>query len=138
MSLILKYKDELAKDTHIDELNVTQMAHTLPALKHKWVARLIDAKLSLKDFEMQKKNLRLKFFDKIKSETATEHLKLSSLAIEKAIDSSSSFKEALNQIEEKVEDLKLVILYLEKVEVIFKNMTYDIKNIIDLNRLETT
>jgi hypothetical protein len=138
MSVILKYSEELQKDMHIDELNVTQVAYSLPAIKHKWVSRLIDAKLKIKNFEKQKKDLKDKMFLKLKEDPSASHLKLSSIAIERSIDNDTNYKNICQQIDDNIEDLKLVILYLEKVENIFKNMTYDIKNIVDLNRLETT
>lgn len=138
MDLINKYSEELQKDTLINELNLMQMTLTLPAIKHKWVARLIEAKLRIKNLEKQKKEVREKFFNKLKNEAATNHLKLSPIAIERSIDTDSQFKSIILDIDEKIEDTKLVILYLEKVEVIFKNMTYDVKNIIDLTKLETT
>ena len=138
MSVILKYSEELQKDMYIDELNVTQVAYSLPAIKHKWVSRLIEAKLKIKNLEKQKKEFKEKTFLKIKNETSTNHLKLSSIAIERSVDGDENYKNFIYQIDDSIEDIKLIILYLEKVENIFKNMTYDIKNIVDLNRLETT
>lgn len=138
MNLISKYSEELQKDMHIDELNVTQVAHMLPAIKHKWVARLIEAKIKLKTFDKQKKEIKEKFFEKIKNDPSSFHLKLSSLAIERSIESNDSYKNLISEIDSNAEDTKIIILYLEKVENIFKHMTYDIKNIIDLNKLETT
>lgn len=138
MSLIVKYSEELQKDMHIDELNVTQVAHMLPAIKHKWVSRLIDAKLKIKNFEKQKKEYKEKFFNKIKNDPSTASLKLSSIAIERSIETNDQYKKIISEIEDNIEDYKLIIVYLEKVENIFKNMTFDIKNIVDLNKLETT
>ena len=51
MSNILKYTEELQKDMYIDELNLSQVALTLPAIKHKWVARLILAKSEFNKIE---------------------------------------------------------------------------------------
>ena len=138
MSLILKYSEELQKDMHIDELNVMQVALMLPAIKHKWVARLIESKIQIKNLDKQKKDIKDKFFEKIKNEPSATHLKLSSIAIERSIENNINYRDFISELDNNIEDTKLVILYLEKVENIFKNMTYDIKNIIDLNKLETT
>lgn len=137
-SLILKYSEELQKDTNIDELNLSQAAYVLPAIKHKWVARLIVAKSQIRSLEKKKVSLQEEFFEKAKNSSSANNLKLSSIAIERSVLNDTNFKNFINKIDEEIEDTRLLVLYLEKVEVIFKNMTYDIKNIIDLNRLETT
>jgi hypothetical protein len=138
MSLVLKYSEELQKDMHIDELNVTQVAYSLPAIKHKWVARLIDAKIKIKDLDKKKKDVKELFLKKLKNDPSSVHLKLSSLSIERSLDNNEQYKSILSEIDNSIEDTKLVIMYLEKVENIFKNMTFDIKNIVDLSKLETT
>lgn len=134
MSVILKYSEELQKDMYIDELNLTQVALMLPAIKHKWVSRLIFAKHQIFKFEKLKKDSKDSIISKIKNEST----KLSLLAIDNSINNNDEFKKTSSKIDEEIEELKLTVLYLEKVENIFKNMTYDIKNIIDLNKLETT
>ena len=138
MSLVLKYSEELQKDMSINELNVTQVAYNLPAIKHKWVARLIESKLKIKDLDKKKKDIKDIFLKKLKNEPASAHLKLSSLSIERSLESNEQYRNILLEIDNSIEDTKLVILYLEKVENIFKNMTFDIKNIVDLSKLETT
>jgi len=138
MSIIEQYMEELQKDMYIDELNVTQVAYTLPALKHKWVARLIRAKTQINLLEKRKKDCKDSIITKLNDSNISSNLKISPLALERSITNDDSFKKTTQKIDEEIEDLKLIILYLEKIENIFKNMTYDIKNIIDLNKLETT
>lgn len=138
MNIIEQYQAELEKDMHVDELNVTQVALMLPAIKHKWVARLINAKLKISKLESLKKETREKIFNSKKADASTQHLKLSNIAIDRSIDSDEIFKKNSVKIDEEIEYQKLVVLYLEKIENIFKNMTFDIKNIVDLTKLETT
>ena len=134
MSVIEQYQEELQKDMHIDELNVTQAAYILPAIKHKWVARLINAKIKINKLEKFKKELK----DKMIGEFKENNPKMTLIAIDRTIDTNADYKKNIAAAEEEIETQKIVVLYLEKVENIFKNMTYDIKNIIDLNKLETT
>lgn len=138
MNIIEQYSAELQKDMHIDELNVTQVAYLLPALKHKWVARLIHAKSKINALEKLKKDSKDTILAKLKDSNVDTHLKLSPLALERSVVTDDSYKKSTQKIDEDIEELKLTILYLEKIENIFKNMTYDIKNIIDLTKLETT
>jgi len=138
MNIIEQYIEELQKDMHIDELNVTQMAYLLPALKHKWVARLIRTKIQINKLEKIKKDNKDAIIDKLRDDSVTSHLKLSPLALDRSVSSDENYKKSIQKIDDEIEDLKLIILYLEKTENIFKNITYDIKNIIDLCKLETT
>ena len=134
MSNILKYNEELQKDMHIDELNLAQVALSLPAIKHKWVSRLILTKSQIFKLEKRKKDYKDSIVNKIKNDTN----KLSLISIDISINENEEYKKSLLKTDEEIEELKLIVLYLEKVENIFKNMTYDLKNIIDLNKLETT
>ena len=134
MNIIEQYQEELQKDMHIDELNVTQVAHILPSIKHKWVARLINSKIKINKLEKLKKDSKEQLIFKVKESSTNQSL----LSIDRAIDNSEEYKKNISKIDEEIENLKIIVLYLEKIENIFKSMTFDIKNIIDLNKLETT
>jgi len=138
MNIIEQYIEELQKDMYIDELNVTQMAYILPALKHKWVARLIRTKIQINKLEKVKKDNKDAIIDKLRDDNVSAHFKFSPLALERSVSSDENYKKSTQKIDDEIEELKLIILYLEKTENIFKNLTYDIKNIIDLCKLETT
>lgn len=135
MELLKQYQDELSIDTNIDEINLTDTAYKLPAIKHKWVARLINAKIKLSSLEKEKISLREKIVNKLSADT---NARLAKINIDKSLSTADEYNKLINSLDLKVEEYKMIILYLEKVEGIFKNMTYDLKNIIDLNRLETT
>lgn len=135
MELLKQYQDELSMDTNIDEINLTDTAYKLPAIKHKWVARLINAKIKLSSLEKEKISLKEKIVNKLSADT---NARLAKINIDKSLSTADEYNKLISSIDLKVEEYKMIILYLEKVEGIFKNMTYDLKNIIDLNRLETT
>lgn len=134
MGLIEKYQEELEEDLLINELNLNEKAYLLPALKHKWVARLINSKAKLLKVEKTKKNLKSSVLAKLRE----ENINTSIFILDKSIDTNPDFKTKSLSLEEEIENIKLIISYLEKIENIFKTMTYDIKNIIDLTKLETT
>jgi hypothetical protein len=135
MELLEKYQLELAQDVRVDEINLTDTAYKLPALKHKWVARLINAKIELNKLEKQRSSLKESVLNKLQQSTEG---RLSKIALSKSVDDSDEFIDFKKKLDDRIEENKMIILYLEKAENIFKNMTYDLKNIIDLNKLETT
>jgi hypothetical protein len=126
------FKIELQEDTRIDEINLSQKQLMLPAIKHKWVARLIEHKRRLNSLKRKKKTVRAAVIISLEREGLPPGLPKS--ALDKKIDSS----DAILKIDEEIEDTEIIVEYFEKVESIFRSMTYDIKNIIDINRLETT
>ena len=132
MVIIDKFKEELEKDTHVDELNLLQKQLQLPAIKHKWVARLIDAKRQLNNLIRKKKAIRAAVVATLEKDGIPPGIPKSSL--DKKIENTKSIAE----IDEQIQDIEITIEYLEKVESIFRSMTYDLKNIIEINKLETT
>jgi Recombination, repair and ssDNA binding protein UvsY len=132
MDVLENFKKELQSDTQIDEINLTQKQLMLPAIKHKWVARLIDQKRKFNTLNKKKKIIRAAVVASLEKEGMPPGLPKS--ALDKKIENS----DAIQKINEEIEDTEIIIEYLEKIETIFRTMTYDIKNIIDINRLETT
>jgi hypothetical protein len=127
-----KLSQELKEDTQIDELNLSQKQLTLPAIKHKWVFRLIEQKRYLNSLERKKKMAKIAVLSSLEEQGLPPGIPKASL--ERKIDNSDT----LQKINEDIEETKLLIEYLEKVETVFRSMTYDIKNIIEINKLETT
>jgi hypothetical protein len=127
-----KLSSELKEDTKVDELNLLQKQLTLPAIKHKWVARLIEQKRYLNNLEKKKKMAKIAVLSSLEEQGLPPGIPKTSL--EKKIDNS----ETIQKINEDIDETTLLIEYLEKVETIFRSMTYDIKNIIEINKLETT
>lgn len=132
MDIFENFKKELQEDTKIDEIYLTQKQLMLPAIKHKWVARLIDQKRKLNALNKKKKIVRAAVIASLEKEGMPPSMPKS--ALDRKIENS----DAMQKINEEIEDIEITIEYLEKVENIFRTMTYDIKNIIDINRLETT
>ena len=130
MEILDKYNKELETDTQIDELNIKEVQLMLPGIKHKWVARLIKHKEELKKLNNLKDVARQKIVDKL---TADPNIVLSKVSLEKKAESHETMKKILD----KIEDEQLIISYLEKVETILRSMTYDVKNVVEIMKLET-
>jgi hypothetical protein len=129
-NLFEEYENEITLDTGIDELNILEKQLQLPAIKHKWIARLIFHKRKLNSLNKKRKEIKELVISKLKD--------IPQGIPKKALDSKIDSTEQIIKIDEEIEEISIMIEYLEKVEQIFKTMSYDLKNIIDINKLETT
>jgi septation ring formation regulator EzrA len=132
MNLFDKFQEEIKNDTQIDQMNLMDRQLMLPAIKHKWVARLIDQKRTRNNLERKKKVLKEEVLKKLESGGIPTGVPKAS--IKEKVETSDTIK----KINEELEDVAIIIEYLEKVESIFRSMTYDIKNITEISKLETT
>lgn len=124
----LKYKEAIEKDLKIDQFNIHNKVNDIPSLKHYWVAKLIESKIEVKQLEKKKKELIKKV-----NESAEVGLKLSTASMNNVISKSP----VIAEINEQIEELELIIEYLEKAEKIFNSTTYDLKNAIELMKMES-
>lgn len=129
MSLLRKYMEEVEKDLVVNDFNIKETQLRLPARKHYWVARLIEAKSELQKLNDKEKKLQKKLAVKIKEE-APMHL------TDKVISTLIDEQDEMFNIKDNKRDLTNVIEYLEKVEKIMSGMHWEIRNIIELNKLE--
>ena len=126
-SLMQRYSRELHEDLKIDELSIKDKSMMVPIIKHKWVSVQMNHKSQLKKLEFAKKK-------HIKEYVANAPVALSKNALEQAALNDPK----LAAIQEKIEELELVVEYLEKIEKAISSLTFDCKNVIDLQKLETT
>lgn len=126
-SLFETYQKEIAEDIKVDELSLKDKAMLVPTIKHKWVGRLMTHKVQLKKLNEAKKKT-------IKKISAESPIPLSKATLEQA----ASNNEGITKIQEGIDRLEVIIEYLEKVEKLTSSLTWDCKNLIDLQKLETT
>jgi hypothetical protein len=131
MEILEKYGQEIAEDTAVDEINVKDVAMRLPGIKHKWVARLINHKRQLYRLDKEKEVVIEATLKKIKEKG---DIQLSKSAMTAKI----STLESVKVLDEKIDEQKSLVDYLEHVESIFRYMTNDIKNVIDIMKMELT
>lgn len=131
MEILEKYGQEIAEDTAVDEINVKDVAMRLPGIKHKWVARLITHKRQLNRLDKEKEAVIEATLKKIKEKG---DIQLSKSAMTAKI----STLESVKVLDEKIDEQKALVDYLEHVESIFRYMTNDIKNVIDIMKMELT
>lgn len=129
MELLKKYIEDINKDLYLDDFNLKEVQMRLPARKHFWVARLIEAKIKRNTLFAKKKKLKK---DLVKKVIEDSPVRINQTAAETAAERYDSVVSINNSIKE--EDT--IIEYLEKVEKIMSMMHWEIKNIVDINRME--
>ena len=120
-------------DTHthlyLDDFNIKESQMRLPAKKHFWVARLMDAKINRNSFIRNKKQLKKELVKKVIIDSP---VKISQSAAESAAERHDS----VSKLNDSRSEQDSIIEYLEKVEKIMGQMHWEIKNIIDINKME--
>ena len=129
MGLFEQYQEEMKNDTTFDATTVTEYQMKLPAIKHKWAARLINTKIALRSKESLLWRARKTLMDKGLTDAK---VKLTKIAISNNIEDHDT----ILKIKEQIEEDKLLVEYLEKSEKILSSITYDIKNLTELMKLE--
>lgn len=126
-----KYQEEVKEDLKINEVTLSDKSFEIPQKKHYWTTKFILETQKLNKLERDKKKLEKKVLEANSEDLSP--VKLSSLGMKKVIANTTPIQEITQQIE----DQKLLVEYLSKVEKIFSFITNDIKNIIEIRQLET-
>lgn len=131
MSDILNnYLEEASQDAALDVFTVKDVQSKLPAIKHKWVGRLIRAKQKLNSLRDQKDELKTNMMNLAKEKAS---YKVADNILEKSIAKSSN----IIDIDKQIQEYRLIIDFLERTEKIFSSMTFDIKNLTEVMKIET-
>jgi hypothetical protein len=129
--MLEEYIKELEEDLKINELNLRDYQLRLPALKHKWSGRLIRAKSSLNHLKAEKERLKNSVMTEI---NATSPVKLT----QPVIASTAERHHSIQDITNKIKDTELIIELLEKTEKTLSSTTFDIRNLVEIMKLELT
>lgn len=130
-NLIDQYIQELEKDVKIDQFNLKEAQLGLPGVKHKWAGRLIRHKIELNTLSSKRNQAIKAVVEQLKSES---HTPLPTAVLEK----SANRHQSIQDIDNRIQELKLLIEFLEKTEKTLSSMTFDISNIVKIMTLETT
>lgn len=130
MTLLEEYITEMASDVEFDDFTIKETQMKLPAIKHKWVGRLMRSKQSLHKIEDEYNNIKKNLIEEAKNNS---QYKLTDPAAEKFIVRHST----LVKKQQEINDIKLVIELLEKAEKMFSGMSFDIKNLVEIIKMET-
>lgn len=129
VELIERYKEEIGKDLVINDFNIKDVQLKLPARKHFWAARLIDAKITHHRLTKRKKSLKESIAKRIINEAPVR-------VTQQTAEIAAEASDELQNITAEIKDYEFVIEYLEKIEKIMAGMGFDIKNIIEIQKME--
>jgi len=128
--LLSTYASELNADIKLDRVNVSDVQLKLPAIKGKWVARLMNHKADLMELVDNRDTAVRSIAKKIKEDSPV------------AVHDGFTYKEAeqhelIKKVDKEIHTQRNIIEYLEKVEKVVSSTTYDIKNLCELIKMET-
>lgn len=122
-----KIVKEIEQDLKIDRMNMDEKILKIPSIKHYWIAELYRSKIQIQKLENYKKE-RIK---EIQNSLVTE-IGLSKSSITAQLNSD----EKIMKINSKLEELKIIVDYLEDAKFVFGRVTDDLKNRIELEKVE--
>lgn len=126
--MVDKYAKELEIDTELTLLNLRDRQLSQPNIRHKWLYRLMQHKRKVSELNSQ-------LFDLVEKHS-NEEMKLSKISMPKLkmkIDKESDVLSIKKQIQEQKE----IIEYLDGVQSILSSMSFDMKNLVELLKLES-
>lgn len=130
IQVLIQYIDEMEKDVELDELCMKEVQMRLPAIKHKWVGRLIRHKHKIKVLWSKKVQLKNDLRDKMKQESKYG---VSDASIDKLLEKHQPVIDIMNEIQEN----ELIVEFLEKSEKVLSSLSFDLKNLVEIIKLET-
>lgn len=129
--LLEDYIKELETDLKISELELKDYQLKLPGIKHKWAGRCIRHKMELNELRKKREFLKKSLVDKLMEQSP---VKINTPVAERTVEKHSE----IIDIDDKMKQLELIVELLEKSEKTLSSTSYDLKNIIDIIKLETT
>lgn len=130
MSIIDQYKKEIEPELHVDEFNIKDVAMKTPGRKHFWVCKLIQHKKALINLKSERYKLKKEIAKLIQTQSP---VKVTTPVAEK----SAYQHEKMIDMQNSIDDQELIIEFLEKTEKVFTSLSFDIKNIIEIMKMET-
>ena len=121
--------EDIGQDLVLTDLNLKEQQQRLPARKHFWVGRLIEAKIKRNELIAKKSKLKK---DLVKKVIEDSPVRINQISAEAATEKY----ESVAKLNKSIKEQDTIIEYLEKVEKILGNMHWEIKNVIDMNKME--
>ena len=122
-----KVVKEITEDLKIDRMNMDEKILKIPSIKHFWVAKLYTTKIQILQLEKRKNNRIQELKEK-----GVHEIGLSSTALTQKFNNDPQIVEINLQLEE----LKLIVDYLEDAKYVLGRTTDDLKNRIELEKVE--
>ncbi len=130
MKVIDQYIKEIEKDLIVDQFNIKDVSMKTPSRKHYWVSKLIGHKRQIINLKAERYDLKRKIVEDIRVQSP---VKVTIPVAEKTAWNHPDMIDIQNRIEEQ----ELIVEFLEKTEKTFSSLSFDIKNIVEIIKMET-
>lgn len=127
--VLSNYIQQIKSDLEINQINIADVARKLPARRHHWAARLIEHKIKINELEKQKSSIIKEVSAKIGRDSP---VLMSSKTIQNAAEGSND----IQSINEQIATNKLIVEFLEQVQKNFFSASHDVRNIVEIMKLE--
>ena len=131
VSLFERYNEEIKKYVSVDEFNMKQIQMDLPSARHYWVGRLMFHKQEIQKLKKLRKQAQQKISEKVQQESPVG-------VSHKTLEIASDNHPVIIKIDEQIAENELLVEYLTKIEANFRSISFDIKNLVEIVKLETT
>jgi hypothetical protein len=131
ISLLEKYHEQIKEVVTLSEFNMKEVQLNLPAHRHYWVGRLMFHKRELRKLQSIKTQARPKIAQKMIEDIPVG-------INQRTSDSVIGTHPIMIKIDEQIAEQELLIDYLTKIEANFRSMGFDIKNLTEIIKLETS
>jgi 3-keto-L-gulonate-6-phosphate decarboxylase len=129
VKIIDQYKTEIEKDLQVDMFNIKDVSMRTPGRKHYWVCKLIQHKKNLLNLKGQRWSLKREIVKLIQQESP---VKVTAPVAEK----TAYQHEKMIELQQRIDEQELIVDFLEKTEKTFTSLSFDIKNIIEIMKME--
>lgn len=118
----------VAKDLEVNDLNLDQKVVKLPLVKHFWVGKLILCEAELKHREQE----RAELIKALESYEKSSEIALTKDSLRKKAMASPKMQE----LNARIDELHYIIEYLKEAKYFIGRATDDLKNFIEVKKLE--
>lgn len=130
---INKFAKELLNDTHLDELRLIEIELKIPNVKAKWSMYYAVNKAKLNRLKTELEDVIESNIDNVMKFRAKEGNPVSAKGAENIIRKSKKVKE----LENRIKKMEILCEYLGKnLEVVIKNLNWDVRNVVDTRKLD--
>ena len=131
IDLFTEYHQKIEEFLKIDELNMKDAQMALPSVRHYWVGRLMFHKQQINKLKKTKEKATKALRIKLENESP---IGLSP----KTIAESISKHEVMQKIDDEITNNELLVEYLSKVEMNFRDAQFGMNTLTKIITLETT
>jgi hypothetical protein len=128
MEILKRYQTQYEEFCKIDDFNLESTSKRVPAEKHFWVCRLIDAKIERERLYKQKATMKHNLQQKL--------IKDSPVALNKQYMDEVDKSPSIESLNERIKEMDYVVEYLTRLVDNISYIAQDIKNIIEIKRLQ--